>query len=480
MSILEYSFSKQGLSHIKHQMPCQDASAVYEYGMWRVAIVADGVGSCSHADVASSIAVKAAWQCIYNCFPNNNDENDLLSLITMAFHCAANCIEMKVQKEDGNYDDYHTTLAVALYDGRNLYWGNAGDSGIIALDEYGCYHVVSTTQNDDYGGVITLASRKFQVGKASFKVAAVCCMTDGILDYVVPNRLSNYKYPVHVPRASLFVQPKVWDNTLTKDTMYSNAQSSLQLLLEDIVKDGKTDKSLDKELEGTADGNLEDDISVAVLVNTRRNLAKDIKWEPMPSLSGDAVYLKQWEHCLKFYSTNAKNEFILYIKRNNPNLTDEQVEDYAIRIWKQSGDYEVSTQDEQSTEKCDETIASEKSNAEEVNITSTQEELGYFFPSEESESGSSQQFDQKQEDQTAEDKDQLCKQQSRKANEDSSNQQPKEKLLSRTGKILTRLGEIMITTNRDYFEEKIQETQYERTTTDDSFEDDVDSKNGGI
>lgn len=87
---------------------------------------------------------------------------------------------------NGDTKEYHTTLAMALYDGKNLYYGNAGDSGIIALDDYGTYHVVTSQQNNEYGEVITLASRNFVVGKVDYNVIAVLCMTDGIFEWVAP------------------------------------------------------------------------------------------------------------------------------------------------------------------------------------------------------------------------------------------------------------------------------------------------------
>ena len=53
MSIASYNFSEKGIMHIENDLLCQDSSDVMSYGMWRVAIVADGVGSCKHSDEAS-------------------------------------------------------------------------------------------------------------------------------------------------------------------------------------------------------------------------------------------------------------------------------------------------------------------------------------------------------------------------------------------------------------------------------------------
>ena len=62
-----------------------------------------------------------------------------------------------------------------------LYYGNAGDSGIIALDDQGEYHLVTEQQNDDEGRVYAMPSNRiFEVGKAKFTPVATLCMTDGV------------------------------------------------------------------------------------------------------------------------------------------------------------------------------------------------------------------------------------------------------------------------------------------------------------
>lgn len=339
MSIASYNFSEKGIMHIENDLLCQDSSDVMSYGLWRVAIVADGVGSCKHSDEASKIAVKSALKTVYNCFPNNCKEEDLLSLITMAFHCAANAIEMHVKKVNGDTKEYHTTLAMALYDGKKLYYGNAGDSGIIALDDYGTYHVVTSQQNNEYGEVITLASRNFVVGKVDYNVIAVLCMTDGIFEWVVPGlKGGSDERKVYVPRANLFVQPKLWDHKKEISVDISEAlreyvTKSFNRLIH-AVEANENDKTLFQMYGSLDDGNLRDDISVSAIINYGADISpEEIKWTPPSEPTIEEMYCKKWREILKVYPSIAREEFISYISKNNTSWTSEDVEAYAEYIW---------------------------------------------------------------------------------------------------------------------------------------------------
>jgi hypothetical protein len=340
VSIASYSFSEKGIMHIENELPCQDSSDVMSYGLWRVAIVADGVGSCKHSDEASKIAVKSALKTVYNCFPNNCKEEDLLSLITMAFHCAANAIEMHVKKVNGEAKEYHTTLAMALYDGKNLYFGNAGDSGIIALDDFGDYHVVTSQQNNEYGEVITLASRTFVVGKVDFNAIAVMCMTDGVFEWVVPKTKNNgSEKSVYVPRANLFIQPKLWDY---KQEMPDDLSESLKEHIKkafkhitDTIASNDNNQALLQVYGSLDEGNLRDDISVSAIINYGADISsEDIKWTPPAEPTVEEMYCRKWEEILKVYPSVAKNEFLSYISKNNTSWTREEVEAYAEYIWR--------------------------------------------------------------------------------------------------------------------------------------------------
>ena len=207
--ISSYCFSLVGRDHIKTHMSCHDSSLIKAISSsWKIAVVADGVGSCKHAEIASEIAVKEVAELIKKQFPpSSSDERAYFSVIHAAMHGAANAIETYVEEKDpGNEMEYQTTLAVAIMSSKNLYYGSAGDSGIIALDDQGNYHLVTKKQNDELGRVYSIpTNRLFEIGRANYIPAAVLCMTDGIYDTIAPVALRNNKFPVNVPFANMFV-----------------------------------------------------------------------------------------------------------------------------------------------------------------------------------------------------------------------------------------------------------------------------------
>ena len=197
-----------------------------------MALAADGVGSCRHSDIASKAAIEAACRFAETAFPVRVTEDDLLAFIRTMANYAANAVDRYVLKHEGNFEDYHTTLVIALYNGKDLYYANAGDSGIVVLDERGCYHILTEQQNTEYGEVITLAQRRFAVGKAPFGVSAVACMTDGLLEWCCPNSLNEHKFKVSVPRMELLIPQSIWfgDSEADDAAMAIHAQNAADKL----------------------------------------------------------------------------------------------------------------------------------------------------------------------------------------------------------------------------------------------------------
>ena len=67
--ISSYYFSLTGRDHKKMSLPCHDYSAIGEISSsWKIAVVADGVGSCKHAEIASKIAVETVIELIQGNF----------------------------------------------------------------------------------------------------------------------------------------------------------------------------------------------------------------------------------------------------------------------------------------------------------------------------------------------------------------------------------------------------------------------------
>lgn len=308
--ISSYCFSLVGRDHIKNHMPCHDSSLIRAISSsWKIAVVADGVGSCKHAEIASDIAVKEVAELINKQFPpSTSDERAYFSVIHAAMHGAANAIEAYVDENDpGNEMEYQTTLSVAIMSNKYLYYGSAGDSGIIALDEQGNYHLVTKKQNDDIGRVYSIpTNRLFEIGKANFVPAAVLCMTDGIYDTVAPITLRNNKFPVNVPFANMFVTYALGLEKYKEPEAVENCKNALI-----------------KYLQSDECKTMTDDLSVAALINTNSDLQKeDIKWEE-PQID---FYSLKWDEVSLYPSTETRNNlFKAYIREKNPDWSEDQI-----------------------------------------------------------------------------------------------------------------------------------------------------------
>lgn len=310
--ISSYCFSLVGRDHIKTHMPCHDSSLIKAISSsWKIAVVADGVGSCKHAEIASEIAVKEVAELIKKQFPpSSSDERAYFSVIHAAMHGAANAIETYVEEKDpGNEMEYQTTLAVAIMSSKNLYYGSAGDSGIIALDDQGNYHLVTKKQNDELGRVYSIpTNRLFEIGKANYIPAAVLCMTDGIYDTIAPVTLRNNKFPVNVPFANMFVTYALGLEKFKESEAVESCKNHLI-----------------KYLQSDECKNMTDDLSVAALINTNSDLQlEDIKWEE-PKID---FYALKWNEVSLYPSIETRNKlFKQYIREKNPDWSETQVDE---------------------------------------------------------------------------------------------------------------------------------------------------------
>lgn len=259
-----YNFSLQGRAHQTLDIPCQDTSIVTSITpSWHLAVVADGVGSCKKADVASNLAANAVVDLIKKQFPAAGaSDEEFESVILASMHGAANAIEAYVERNDTeNVREYQTTLCVALVSQSKLYYGNIGDSGVIALDPNGRYHLLGSQMSNEFGAVYAIpSSRTFQVGKASFPPAAALVATDGLYNFFAPPALRHQPFTVDVPIANLFTL--FGFTTTSSKEVESKKNALIQFLKSSICQ------------------HLTDDLSVAAIINTNIPLTPtDIPWD---------------------------------------------------------------------------------------------------------------------------------------------------------------------------------------------------------
>lgn len=316
-----YSFSMRGRAHIKSGKPCQDYSDIVEITpAWKAVIVADGVGSCEHAEVASEMAVKAASEVLKKSFPGaRGTDRDFQSLMLIAGHTAANAVEDYVRENDPeNAAQYHTTLAMALCSTTAAYYLNVGDSAIVGLDENGRWHSVTKPDNDESGGVYTLAWRNhYHVGKAKFTPVCILAMTDGVYAKCFPFWQKGEEYEMDVPILNFF-------STYAFGIEDEKAQDDSELQKQNIQKYFESDKCSD----------MTDDLSIAAVINTKTCLEE----EDIPFKEPDwfSLYWKALQ-CSPYSDEVKKKQFMDYIKENHADFSPEQMALFAEKYISPAG-----------------------------------------------------------------------------------------------------------------------------------------------
>ena len=188
--------SQIGRSHENDGTLCQDSHHFIECAGFAVAAVADGLGSSKHSDIASKIAAYDAVDYCADCIDSGMSEQEILACIRQAFDKVNFTIK---QRADGALDDYDTTLTLAVFAAGDVYYGHAGDSGIIALRKDGIFAEVTVPQLGSGQGkerpVYPLAAEaQWVFGKYEHHARALFLMTDGMLNKAIPPLLENQEY----------------------------------------------------------------------------------------------------------------------------------------------------------------------------------------------------------------------------------------------------------------------------------------------
>ncbi len=193
--MITYGFSVQGKSHIKNNTVCQDFNKFgkLKSGVY-IGIVADGVGSARHSDIGSKMAVESLYHyCDFNIKRNMSDE-DIEDALEDGYSYAFDEILQYVHKNNGVIQDYDTTLSAVIYDRKNIFYGHAGDGGIIVRFKNGSTKMITKRQKGPDGiSVRPLRSGRmsWEFGKIVEPSVGILLATDGMLDGVLQPSLIN-------------------------------------------------------------------------------------------------------------------------------------------------------------------------------------------------------------------------------------------------------------------------------------------------
>ena len=201
-----YSTKAIGSYHKILGTPFQDACAFVKTEEGYVILaVADGVGSCARADIASKSVVETIIRYCKEKLRQGMSEEEILEVIRWAFLHSDYYVTKKAEENGEDVNQYQTTLCVGIIYEDSLYFGQAGDSGIVALLQDGHYVPVTEQQRDEFDYVFPLSFGEdyWKFGKLERPVSAVMLMTDGIWENMVPPLLQGRKPEINVPLAEL-------------------------------------------------------------------------------------------------------------------------------------------------------------------------------------------------------------------------------------------------------------------------------------
>lgn len=204
-----FALSQPGERHLHSGRGCEDYSTchpVYFRPLDRnlmVAAVADGVGSCPLSATGSRVAAESLVTFLESSFHSSaffnsvrgrmsrkhrDIEATIAYLMECAFSYAMDRVSDLASACSNPLEWYDTTLTAAVFDGSNVWWGHAGDDGIVCMFSDGeCKMVTDRHEGEesDARGVVPLRDRSSWDFGLERKVTSLALMTDGMLDYCV-------------------------------------------------------------------------------------------------------------------------------------------------------------------------------------------------------------------------------------------------------------------------------------------------------
>ena len=202
--------TKRGVAHRCYGTRCQDAHMirrVKQVAIWKdggkrdrllpgkeyvVAAVADGLGSEAHSDIGAHAAVNTAVSTMCELIGTWCATGDSALAISMprfleqAMIKANNAVVKKAASMELPANEFDATLAIAVYDGDQLFYGSAGDSGVIAKTDAGFELVTHPSRVGEAGTYPLYCKGKWEIGACGGHTHGFLLATDGLLELLVP------------------------------------------------------------------------------------------------------------------------------------------------------------------------------------------------------------------------------------------------------------------------------------------------------
>lgn len=238
-----YGASVTGPWHAEAGIPCQDSHAcwVSKDGALAVGAASDGLGSELHSDVGSAVASRVAVDYCGEHARPGADAQETLKVLRGAYRAAYSAVLDRAAEMGESAGEFDATLSLVLLDGDRLFWGQSGDSGIVAGMADGTYALVTEMQRDEEGRVYPLCfDTHWEFGVLEGVATALLC-TDGVLEGMIapPILAANSDCPLDRAKAHMFLHPLA-DDAEHLDEVQRQATAYLESYPRELIDDDKT------------------------------------------------------------------------------------------------------------------------------------------------------------------------------------------------------------------------------------------------
>lgn len=241
--LYSYQVNIAGPGHVLRDIPCQDSCAVWcdDAGSIVIAAVADGLGSERYSQVGSRVAAETFVSWCREHLTACEGERALEAMMREAYYACYDAVAARAAEMGESVTEFDSTLCTAIFNGDALFWGQSGDSGLVACLNDGTYVPVTTMQRDEQGRVFPLCfDDHWEFGHLEGVVTCLLA-TDGVLEGMLAPPVVERFAGISLDREKchLFLHPHEGDAAHV-DELQQQAEAFLAGYPRGLIDDDKT------------------------------------------------------------------------------------------------------------------------------------------------------------------------------------------------------------------------------------------------
>jgi hypothetical protein len=198
--------SSRGVSHLRSDLPCQDA---YAYRVVSddcvLAAIADGLGSAAHSEEGAKSATQSALDSLQESLSKKSKFyfKDWKEILLGAFKTAIEKLQQKSKESGVALREYGTTLIIIVIYKNQVAIGHIGDGAVVALCKKGDVKTVSAPIRGEYANEVMPITSAGALNAIRIFVTkdinAVAALTDGLQNLCIQNNTNEPFIPFFTP-----------------------------------------------------------------------------------------------------------------------------------------------------------------------------------------------------------------------------------------------------------------------------------------